>query len=216
MNYLLLKQLHMGLAALSGTLFLLRGSGMLARSPLLAQRWVRSAPHVVDSLLLASALALATWSGQNPSNSPWLAAKIAALVAYILFGAVALRYGKPPPMPLIWPRTCAAAPRCAPPYCASPISWPRPSPRIRCSSFDEAIMPQLPSTNDIFLDLRGLVPPEPMERTLDALANLQAGQQVRIVIDREPVPLFRILERNAYTYRQSSPGIYDIVISQAS
>jgi uncharacterized protein (DUF2249 family) len=71
-------------------------------------------------------------------------------------------------------------------------------------------------TTEVFLDLRGLYPPEPMERALDALANLQAGQHVRILIDREPVPLFRILERNGYGYRslQETPGIYSIVIVQ--
>ncbi len=73
-------------------------------------------------------------------------------------------------------------------------------------------------TTQIFLDLCGMFPPEPMERVLDALTQLEAGQQIRIVIDREPVPLFRILERNAYVYRctQTSPGLYEIVISQGT
>jgi uncharacterized protein (DUF2249 family) len=77
-------------------------------------------------------------------------------------------------------------------------------------------MPPPPSLDEIYLDLRGMQPPEPMERTLDALEQLLLGQQVRIVIDREPVPLFRILERNDYTYRctQTSPGLFEIVISQ--
>lgn len=71
--------------------------------------------------------------------------------------------------------------------------------------------------DEIFLDLRAMFPPEPMERTLDALAALQPGQQVRIVIDREPLPLYRILERNAYTYQASQPvpGEYHVVICQA-
>lgn len=94
MSYLLLKHAHITLAALSGALFLLRGAWMLAGSPLLARRWVRTAPHMIDSLLLASALWLAFWSQQSPASSPWLAAKIAALVAYILLGSVALKYGK--------------------------------------------------------------------------------------------------------------------------
>lgn len=72
------------------------------------------------------------------------------------------------------------------------------------------------SPDDIFLDLRAMFPPEPMERTLDALAVLKPGQKVRIVIDREPVPLYRILERNAYSYQasQPTPGEFHIVISQ--
>ena len=77
-------------------------------------------------------------------------------------------------------------------------------------------MPQLTDHPDIALDLRGLFPPEPMERVLDALAGLLAGQQIRLLIDREPHPLFRILERNNYRYTntQPAPGLYQIVIQE--
>ncbi len=94
MSYLLLKHAHMGLAAASGALFLVRGLWMLAGSPMLDKRWVHSVPHVIDSLLLTSAVALAWWAGLSPAAHPWLGAKIGALVAYILLGSVALRYGK--------------------------------------------------------------------------------------------------------------------------
>ncbi|HEY0061160.1 MAG TPA: SirB2 family protein [Telluria sp.] len=94
MNYLLLKHFHMTLAAISGTLFLVRGLWMMAGSPMLQRAWVRSAPHMIDSLLLASAIGLAWWSGQLPWTSPWLGAKVIALIAYILLGSVALKYGK--------------------------------------------------------------------------------------------------------------------------
>lgn len=94
MNYLLLKHLHMTLAALSGSLFLLRGLWMLSDAPMLRRAWVRRVPHLIDSLLLATAIALAWWSQQSPLVHPWLTAKIAALIAYILLGSLALRYGK--------------------------------------------------------------------------------------------------------------------------
>lgn len=94
MYYLWLKHLHMTLAAVSGTLFLVRGLWMLAGSTMLSRAWVRSTPHLVDSLLLASAIGLAWWSGQSPLSSPWLGAKIGALAAYIVLGSIALRYGK--------------------------------------------------------------------------------------------------------------------------
>jgi uncharacterized membrane protein SirB2 len=94
MSYLLLKHVHMSLAAVSGAFFLVRAGWMLARSPMLQRQWVRSTPHVVDTLLLGSALGLAFWSHQGPGNSPWLAAKIVALIAYIGFGSVALKYGR--------------------------------------------------------------------------------------------------------------------------
>lgn len=91
MDYLTLKHFHMGCAAFSGSFFLLRGAWMLAGSTMLARPWVRTLPHLVDSLLLASAIGLAVWSGQYPIERPWLTAKIVALVAYILFGTLALK-----------------------------------------------------------------------------------------------------------------------------
>lgn len=97
MSYLALKHLHMTFAGCSGALFLLRGLWMLAGSPMLQRGWVKRLPHMIDSLLLASALGLAIWSGQSPANSPWLTAKIVALIAYILLGSVALKYGRTKP-----------------------------------------------------------------------------------------------------------------------
>ncbi|TFW33877.1 regulator SirB [Massilia horti] len=94
MDYLLLKHFHMTCAALSGGFFLVRGQWMLASSPLLQRRWVKTAPHIVDSLLLASAIGLVAWSHQYPGQQPWLTAKLVALAAYILLGAVALKYGR--------------------------------------------------------------------------------------------------------------------------
>jgi uncharacterized protein (DUF2249 family) len=77
-------------------------------------------------------------------------------------------------------------------------------------------MPQPPALPDVSLDLRGLFPPEPMERVLDALATLQPRQQLRLLIEREPHPLYRILERNGYHYQKSEPepGLYQIIITE--
>jgi uncharacterized membrane protein SirB2 len=94
MDYLSLKHFHMGCAALSGTLFLLRGKWMLRASPMLQQKWVRIAPHVIDTLLLASAIGLAVWSHQYPGQQPWLAVKLVALLGYIVLGSIALKRGR--------------------------------------------------------------------------------------------------------------------------
>ena len=92
--YPLLKHLHVTFVALSFFLFLVRGVWMIRESPMLARRWVRIAPHVVDTVLLASAVALAFLLRLNPLDAPWLAAKIAGLVIYIGLGTVALRRGR--------------------------------------------------------------------------------------------------------------------------
>jgi uncharacterized membrane protein SirB2 len=94
MDYLSLRHLHIGFAGLSGGFFLLRGVWMLADSPLLQKRWVRTLPHVVDTILLSSAVALAVWSSQYPFIQGWLTAKVLALLAYIVLGTIALKRGR--------------------------------------------------------------------------------------------------------------------------
>lgn len=94
MSYVLLKHLHITCVVLSGLGFCLRGWWMLIDSPLLRQRIVRIAPHVIDSLLLGSALAMALMSGQYPFAQGWLTAKFFGLLAYILLGTMALKRGK--------------------------------------------------------------------------------------------------------------------------
>ena len=93
MDYAALKAVHVGSAVLSISGFAVRGALMLRGSPLLRTKFVRVAPHVVDTVLLASAVGLAWLSGQYPLAQPWLTAKVVALLAYIGLGAVALRYG---------------------------------------------------------------------------------------------------------------------------
>jgi uncharacterized protein (DUF2249 family) len=74
------------------------------------------------------------------------------------------------------------------------------------------------ATNVIQLDLCGLEPPEPMERVLDALSRLQAGDAIRMLIDREPRPLYRILEQNGfeYTVTPREDYLFDILIRHFS
>jgi uncharacterized membrane protein SirB2 len=90
MDYQLVKHIHQTTAALTLTLFLLRGVWMLTDSPRLAQRWVRTAPHINDTILLAAALYLAYQTGWHA----WISAKVVALFVYIGVGMVALRGGR--------------------------------------------------------------------------------------------------------------------------
>lgn len=94
MDYLALRHVHIACVTASGSLFLLRGIWMLAMPDMLRRRWVRTLPHLVDTGLLASAIGLATLSGQYPFAQPWLTAKVLALCAYIVLGAIALKYGR--------------------------------------------------------------------------------------------------------------------------
>jgi uncharacterized protein (DUF2249 family) len=57
----------------------------------------------------------------------------------------------------------------------------------------------------IDLDVRGMQPPEPLERVLETLDRLGAGDCLRVKINCRPVPLFRILDQNGYTHEEA-PG----------
>ena len=96
MTYTLLKYLHVTCVVLSGTGFVLRGVWMIQDSPVLARRWVRVVPHVVDTALLASAIALAVMIGQYPLVHGWLMVKVFGIVAYIVLGTIALKRGRTP------------------------------------------------------------------------------------------------------------------------
>ena len=94
MDYVTLKFLHVGSVAASYALFFLRGVWMMRGSPLLSQRWVKVVPHVVDTVLLLSAIMLAVLLRQYPFVAPWVTAKVVALVIYIVLGTVALKRGR--------------------------------------------------------------------------------------------------------------------------
>ena len=53
------------------------------------------------------------------------------------------------------------------------------------------------------LDNRGLAPPEPMVRILEAVQSLQGGDQLDVLMDREPLLLYSELERRGLSWEFS-------------
>ena len=94
MTYVLLKHTHVAAVIASFTLFFLRGVWMMGAPEKLAARWVRVVPHVIDTVLLGSAIALAAVTAQYPFVQAWLTAKVLALPLYVLLGTAALRRGR--------------------------------------------------------------------------------------------------------------------------
>jgi len=94
MSYAALKMVHVACVSASYALFLLRGIWMIRGSAWLQRRWVRIVPHLVDTVLLASAIALAVTIGQYPLTDGWLTAKVAGLLVYIVLGSIALKRGR--------------------------------------------------------------------------------------------------------------------------
>ncbi len=71
------------------------------------------------------------------------------------------------------------------------------------------------NTPEIVVDGRGLEHPEPLERVLAALEQLQSGQRLRFLIHRQPYPLYDILQRYHYRYSTEAhaDGHFEILIS---
>jgi len=54
---------------------------------------------------------------------------------------------------------------------------------------------------DVVIDARGLEPPEPMVRTMEALDHLDPGHKLLVLLPREPFPLSRALELNGFSWQ---------------
>jgi len=95
MDYVAIKTVHMTAVALSIAGFCARGAGALWGAAWVRGRAARTLPHVVDTVLLASAITLAWMLRQAPGQSGWLTAKVVGLLAYIALGMLALKPGRP-------------------------------------------------------------------------------------------------------------------------
>lgn len=94
MLYLIVKKIHIISVLLSFSLFLFRGGLMFADSRWLKNPFVKYTPHVVDSVLLTSALWLMSIVHMYPFVHHWLTLKVGLLVLYIVLGSFALKRGR--------------------------------------------------------------------------------------------------------------------------
>ncbi len=93
MSYETFKYAHTIAVILTASGFLLRGYWMLMQSDLLQHRVTRTAPHVVDAVLLLAGIGMLWTLRLNPLAHGWLLAKFGGLIAYILLGTIALKRG---------------------------------------------------------------------------------------------------------------------------
>lgn len=91
MEYQAIKHIHLGAVALSAVGFTVRGLASLTGAAWVQSRPAKIVPHVVDTVLLVSAIALAVTLHLNPASTPWLLAKIIGLVLYVALGVVTMR-----------------------------------------------------------------------------------------------------------------------------
>ena len=87
----MLKMAHVTCVVISGSLFIFRYArlSLYPNQPL--AKALKVVPHINDTVLLFSAIGMLTLIGLNPFTTPWLLAKIVALLVYIVLGTVCMR-----------------------------------------------------------------------------------------------------------------------------
>ena len=89
--YYMLKMGHVTCVVISGTLFIFRYARLRMHPEQPLVKALKVLPHVNDTVLLSCAIGMLILIGVNPFTTPWLLAKIVALLVYIVLGAICLR-----------------------------------------------------------------------------------------------------------------------------
>ncbi|MBU2871186.1 SirB2 family protein [Colwellia sp. E2M01] len=89
-----MKHLHITLAVISIILFTYRFILMMLASKNLDKKWLKIAPHIIDTLLLVIGISLAVKLHINPVEQLWLGEKIIAIFAYIFTGYYTLKLAR--------------------------------------------------------------------------------------------------------------------------
>lgn len=86
-----IRLVHIWAVIASGSLFALRGAGLLLGAAWPKAVAVRRLSYIIDTILLAAALVLMILVQQYPFVDAWLTVKVVLLVVYIALGIYAFR-----------------------------------------------------------------------------------------------------------------------------
>lgn len=64
------------------------------------------------------------------------------------------------------------------------------------------------------VDARYMEPPQPFTETMEMLDRLQPGEKMRLLLFREPHPLYKVLRQNGHAYETEllADGTFEILI----
>lgn len=91
--YIALLFVHKITVVLSIIGFVARGWGHIFGKNWVSKKLVKIAPHIVDTLLIVSAISLVFVTGFKFTDT-WIIAKILGLIGYIVLGLMAFRFAK--------------------------------------------------------------------------------------------------------------------------
>ena len=89
--YYLLKMGHVASVVISGSLFVYRYARLSLHPDQPLPNALKVLPHINDTVLLSCAIGMLILIDLNPFSTPWLLAKIVALLVYIVLGAICMR-----------------------------------------------------------------------------------------------------------------------------
>ncbi len=87
----MLKLGHVTCVVISGSLFVVRYARLRIYPNQPLPKALKVLPHINDTALLLCAIGMLSLIGLNPFTTPWLLAKIVALLVYIALGTVCMR-----------------------------------------------------------------------------------------------------------------------------
>src|SRR5688572_15079282 len=94
--YAQIRTAHVLAVVLSGTLFAVRGIGVLAGAAWPMHATLRFSSYAIDTVLLTAALMLVAVLPTAMFANHWLTVKLALVVVYIVLGTFALRRARTP------------------------------------------------------------------------------------------------------------------------
>ena len=92
--YMMAKHLHLTAVGLSILFFIFRFVWSQLDANALSKKWVKILPHIIDTVLLGSAVWLCIILSQYPFVNAWLTFKVIGAIRYIVFGLFALKKAK--------------------------------------------------------------------------------------------------------------------------
>ena len=94
--YHVIKHIHLMLIVISVTFFVIRFGLLLSGSHWLNIKQVKIAPHVIDTCLIITGIALIGYTGFVPftQTSLWMTEKLTCVLAYVALASVAMHYSK--------------------------------------------------------------------------------------------------------------------------
>lgn len=91
--YQAVVHIHVAAVMISLAFLSFRFALMLKDSSILQQKWLKITPHIVDTVLLGTAIWLLTLSSMVEIDG-WVASKVIGVILYIVSGIFALKWAK--------------------------------------------------------------------------------------------------------------------------